>query len=151
MLKECKVIVEDLLCDTQERRDIHNEDQNNINKDDEFIAKNFEEISKTKEDILYELSNVRRTEMKEREPLRKIQNNQNNKSMTNLGNYTFESIVRDMTVGMNQYNELGDAAAKVVTESCFPKTKRKCQKETTMKTEDGKANRTSTWGTIYTD
>ena len=68
-----KVVVEDLLCDTQERNDIHNEDQKNINKDDEFIVKNFEEISKMKEDILNELSNVRRTEIKEREPLRMIQ------------------------------------------------------------------------------
>ena len=73
MFTEFKVVVEDLLCDTQERNDIHNEDQKNINKDDEFIAKNFEEISKMKEDILNELSNVRRTEIKEREPLRMIQ------------------------------------------------------------------------------
>ena len=36
-------------------------DQNNINKDDEFIAKDFEEISKIKEDVLNELSNVRQT------------------------------------------------------------------------------------------
>ena len=71
MLKECKVVVEDLLCDTQERNDIHNEDQNNINKDDEFIAKNFDEISKLKENILNELSNLRHTEIKEREPLKK--------------------------------------------------------------------------------
>ena len=71
MLKECKVVVEDLLCDTQERNDIHNEDQNIINKDDEFIAKNFDEISKLKEDILTELSNLRHTEIKEREPLKK--------------------------------------------------------------------------------
>ena len=42
------MIVEDLLCDTQERNDIHNENQNSINKDDEFIAKNLEEISKMK-------------------------------------------------------------------------------------------------------
>ena len=73
MFTEFKVVVEDLLCDTQERNDIHNEDQKNINKDDEFIVKNFEEISKMKEDILNELSNVRRTEIKEREPLRMIQ------------------------------------------------------------------------------
>ena len=59
MFTEFKVVVEDLLCDTQERNDIHNEDQKNINKDDEFIVKNFEEISKMKEDILNELSNVR--------------------------------------------------------------------------------------------
>ena len=36
-----------------------------------------------------------------------------------------ESIVRDMTVGMNEYNELVYAAAKVVTELCCPKRKRK--------------------------
>ena len=125
MLKECKVVVEDLLCDTQEGNDIHNEDQNNINKDDEFIGKNFEEISKLKEDILNELSNVRHTEIKEREPLRKIQNNKKNKRMTSLGNYAFESIVREMTVGMNECNELVYATAKVVTELCFPKKKRK--------------------------
>ena len=59
MLKECKLVVEDLLCDSQERNDIHIEDQNNINKDDECIAKNFEEISKLKEVILNKLSNVR--------------------------------------------------------------------------------------------
>ena len=56
MLKECNVVVEDLLSDTQERSNIHNEDQNNINKDNEFIAKKFEETS--------ELSNVRHTEKK---------------------------------------------------------------------------------------
>ena len=64
MLRECKLVVEDLLCDTQERNDIHNEDQNNIKKEDEFIAKNFEEISKLKGNILNELSNVRYTEIK---------------------------------------------------------------------------------------
>ena len=121
MLKECKVVVEDLICDTQERNDIHNEDQNNINKDDKFIAKNFEEISKMKEDILNELSNVRHTEIKEREPLRKIQNNKKNKRMTNLGNYTFESILRQMAVGMNEYNELVYATATVVTKLCSTK------------------------------
>ena len=66
MLKEYKVVVEDLLCDTQERNDIQNEDQNNVNKNDGFIAKNFDEISKMKEDIINELSNVRHTEIKER-------------------------------------------------------------------------------------
>ena len=128
MLKECKVVVEGLLCDTQEGNDIHNEDQININKDDEFIAKNFEEISKIKNDILNELSNVRHTEIKKREPIRKIQNNKKNKRMTNLGNYTFESIVREMTVVMNDYNKLVYAAAKVVTE-CSPKRKRKVNSE----------------------
>ena len=63
MLRECKLVVEDLLCDTQERNDIRNEDQNNIKKEDEFIAKNFEEISKLKGNILNELSNVRYTEI----------------------------------------------------------------------------------------
>ena len=48
-----------------------------------------------KEDILNELSNARHTEMKEREPLRKIQNDNKNKRMTDLGDYIFESIVRD--------------------------------------------------------
>ena len=61
MLNECKVIVEDLLCDTQERSNIYNEDQNNINKDDKFIAKNVEKINKLKEDILNKLSNIRHT------------------------------------------------------------------------------------------
>ena len=41
--------------------------------------------------------------------------------MTNLGNFAFESIVREMTVGMNEYNELVYATAKVVTELCSPK------------------------------
>ena len=68
MLRECKLVVEDLLCDTQERNDIRNEDQNNIKKENEFIAKNFEEISKLKGNILNELSNVRYTEIeRERE------------------------------------------------------------------------------------
>ena len=71
--------------------------------------------------------------------------------MTNLGNYTFESIVREMTVGMNEYNVLAYATAKVVTESCSPKKKSKCQKETIMETENGKENRTSTRRTIYTE
>ena len=44
MLKECK-LVEDLLCDTQERNDFHNKGENNIKTDDEFIAKIFEQIS----------------------------------------------------------------------------------------------------------
>ena len=46
MLKECKMIVEDLLCDTQETNGIHNEDQNYINKDDEFIAKTLKKLAK---------------------------------------------------------------------------------------------------------
>ena len=37
---------------SQEINDFYNEDQNNINMDDEIIAKIFEEISKMKEDIL---------------------------------------------------------------------------------------------------
>ena len=45
-----------------------------------------------KEDILNELSNIRHTEIKEREPLGKIQDNKKNKRMTNLGNYTSESV-----------------------------------------------------------
>ena len=77
----------------------------NNNKDDEFIAKNLE-ISKIKQDILNELSNIRSAEIKEKEPLRKIQNDKKNKRMKNLGNYTFESIVRDMTAEMNEHDEL---------------------------------------------
>ena len=41
--------------------------------------------------------------------------------MTNLGKYTYESIVREMTAGMNEYNELVYATAKEVTELCSPK------------------------------
>ena len=57
----------DLLCDTRQRNGIHNENQNNINYDDEFIAKSIEEVSKMNKDILNELSNVRHTEIKDRE------------------------------------------------------------------------------------
>ena len=45
--------------------------------------------------------------------------------MTNLDNCTFESIVRDMTVGMNESNELAYAKAKVVIKLSSPKRKRK--------------------------
>ena len=90
-LKECKVVAEDLRCNTQERNDIQNENQKIFIKDDEFIAKNFEEISKMKQDIINELSNARHTEI--REPLRKIQTNKKNKRIINLDNSTFESIV----------------------------------------------------------
>ena len=58
-----------------------------------------------KEDILDELFPIRYTEIKEREPLRKIQNKKKNKRTTNLSNCTFESFVREMTAGMNEYNE----------------------------------------------
>lgn len=44
-VKGCKVVVEDLLCNRQERNYIHNEKQINVNKDDEFIAKNHQEIT----------------------------------------------------------------------------------------------------------
>ena len=84
-----------------------------------------EEISKLKEDILNELSNLRHTELKGREPLRKIQNNKKNTRLTNLGNYSCGSIMNKVTVGMNEYNELVYATAKVVTEVCSPKEKRK--------------------------
>ena len=67
MLKECKVLTEHLICDAQERNDIRHEDQNNVNKDDEFIAQNFKEISKMREDKFNELSNVKYTEIKGRE------------------------------------------------------------------------------------
>ena len=43
MSKECKVVAEDLRYDTKESHDIHIENQNNIYKDDEFVAKNSEE------------------------------------------------------------------------------------------------------------
>ena len=56
-----------------------------------------------KEDILNELSNVKHSEIKEREPLRKIQNNKNNKRMTNMGNNIFESIVREMIIGISWF------------------------------------------------
>ena len=84
------MVAEDLCCNTQERNDIQNENQKKFIKDDEFIAKNFEEISKMKQDILNELSNARHTEI--REPLGKIQTNKKNKRI-NLDNSTFESIV----------------------------------------------------------
>ena len=45
-----------------------------------------------KEDILNELSNVRYTEIKEREPTRKIQNNKKNKRVINLGNYKLKVL-----------------------------------------------------------
>ena len=104
MLKECKVLIEHLICDAQERNDIRNEDQNNVNKDDEFIAQNFKEISKMREDKFNELSNVKYTEIKGRES-QKYKIKKKNKRMRNLGNNTFESIVRDMTVGINEYRE----------------------------------------------
>ena len=85
------MVAEDLRCNTQERNDIQNENQKIFIKDDEFIAKNFEEISKMKQDIINELSNARHTEI--REPLRKIQTNKKNKRIINLDNSTFESIV----------------------------------------------------------
>ena len=110
MWKGSKVVLEALRSGIYEKNDIHNEDQNNINKDDQFIATNFEEISKMKEAILNEPSNLRHTEIEKREPLRAIKNNKKNKRMTNLGNYTFESIVRDMTVGMRK---------RVKKTSCF--------------------------------
>ena len=104
MLKECKVLIEHLICDAQERNDIRNEDQNNVNKDDEFIAQNFKEISNMREDKFNELSNVKYTEIKGRES-QKYKIKKKNKRMRNLGNNTFESIVRDMTVGINKYRE----------------------------------------------
>ena len=39
------MVVEHLLCDRQERNYIHNEEQTNVNKDDEFIAKNRQGIT----------------------------------------------------------------------------------------------------------
>ena len=42
MAKECRVVVEDSIFHTQKRNDIHNEQQNNINKNDEFIVKNLD-------------------------------------------------------------------------------------------------------------
>ena len=84
-----------------------------------------EEISKSREDILNELSNTRHTELKGREPLRKYKNNKKNTRLTNLGNYSCGSIMNKMAVGMNEYNELVYTTAKVVTEVCSPKEKRK--------------------------
>ena len=45
--------------------------------------------------------------------------------MTNLGKYTFGSIVREMTVGLNEYSKSVHATAKLVTDICSPKMKRK--------------------------
>ena len=70
--------------------------------------------------------------------------------MTNLGNYIFESIVRDMTVGMNEYNELVYATAKVVTKLCSPKRKRKvnARKKPSWKQKMEKEIE-HLWGTIH--
>ena len=111
------MVVDDLQCDAQEKNDIHIEDQNNTNKDDEFIVKNFDKIAK--------LSVVRHTEIKEREPIRKIQNYKKNKRMTNLSSYIFEGTVREMTVEKNEYNKLVYATAKVVPDLCSLKRKKK--------------------------
>ena len=46
MLKECKVVIEDLLCDTQERNHFHNEDQNNLNKDMNLLPKTLKKLVK---------------------------------------------------------------------------------------------------------
>ena len=79
LLKECKEPVESFLCDTQKKNDIHNEDQNNINKNDKFIAKKLLKTlklnsnkSKMKVDVLNELFNVRHTEIKEEETQHKL-------------------------------------------------------------------------------
>ena len=55
--------------------------------------------------------------------------------MKNLGNCTFESILRETPLGMNEYNKLVYATARVVTELCSPKKKRKvnARKKTTWK------------------
>ena len=45
--------------------------------------------------------------------------------MTNFSNCLFESIVMEMTVGMNEYNELIYPTARVVTKLCSPKRKKK--------------------------
>ena len=45
--------------------------------------------------------------------------------MTNFSNCLFESIVMEMTVGMNEYNELIYPTAIVVTKLCSTKRKRK--------------------------
>ena len=45
--------------------------------------------------------------------------------MTNFSNCLFESIVIEMTVGMNEYNELIYPTARVVTKLCSTKRKRK--------------------------
>ena len=45
--------------------------------------------------------------------------------MTNFSNCLFESIVMEMTVGMNEYNQLIYPTARVVTKLCSPKRKRK--------------------------
>ena len=58
-----------------------------------FLPKILKKLAKRKK--IYLIT----SEIKEREPLRKIQNYKKNKRMINLGNYTFESIVRDMTIG----------------------------------------------------
>ena len=43
-VKDCRVVVEDSIFHTQKRNDIHNEQQNNINKNDEFIVKNLDRL-----------------------------------------------------------------------------------------------------------
>ena len=44
MVKECRVIVEDSIFHTQKGNNIHNEQQNKINKNDEFIVKNLDRL-----------------------------------------------------------------------------------------------------------
>ena len=45
--------------------------------------------------------------------------------MTNFSSYTFESIMREMTVGKNEYNEPVYATAKIVPDLCSLKRKEK--------------------------
>ena len=73
--------------------------------------------------------------------------------MTNLSNYTFESIARDMTVGMIEYNKLVYTTAKVVTKFCSPKRKRKVNaiKKPSWKQKNKRGNKTSMRGTIYSE
>ena len=45
--------------------------------------------------MLNELSNVRHTELKEKESLKKIESKKKNKKIINLSNYAFESVVNE--------------------------------------------------------
>ena len=61
--------------------------------------------------------------------------------MANLGNYKFQSILKEMAVGMNEYNGLVYATDKVVRNYILLKGKEKSQKETFMEAENGKGNK----------
>ena len=83
------------------------------------------ELETMRQNILRELGVTQNIEANSREPLRKIQNNKKNQVKIRIGNQALREIIKTIEPNINQLNNVIYATAKVITDECTNKKKRK--------------------------